>query len=157
MIVKDIRYEDFVNYKKPSMFIVFPYCSFKCEKECGMKICQNSSLIMSKNIYLDTKSVVNKYMSNHITQAIVCGGLEPFDSWGDLQDLIVFLRQRTNDDIVIYTGYNREEIAKEIDWLKHYKNIIVKFGRYIPNQSNHFDSVLGVNLASDNQYAERIS
>lgn len=157
MIVKDIRYEDFVNYKKPSMFIVFPYCSFKCEKECGMKICQNSSLVMSKNIYLDTKSVVNRYMSNHITQAIVCGGLEPFDSWGDLREFIIALRQRTNDDIVIYTGYNKEEIINKIDWLRRFINVIIKFGRYIPNHKSHFDAVLGVNLASDNQYAERIS
>lgn len=157
MIVKDIKYEDFINYKKPSMFIIFPYCSFKCEKECGMEICQNSSLVMSKNIRLNIDTVVSKYINNSITQAIVCGGLEPFDSWVDLQDLIISLRQRTNDDMVIYTGYNKEEITNEIDWLKQYANIIVKFGRYIPNQSSHFDSVLGVNLASSNQYAERIS
>ena len=28
---------DFLNYKKPSMYIAFPFCSFKCEKECGIK------------------------------------------------------------------------------------------------------------------------
>ena len=38
----------------------------------------------------------------------------------------------------------------------NYDNIIIKFGRYIPNQQSHFDIVLGVNLASDNQYAERL-
>ena len=37
-----------------------------------------------------------------------------------------------------------------------FTNIIIKFGRYIPNQKPHYDEVLGVNLASDNQYAERI-
>ena len=41
--------------------------------------------------------------------------------------------------------------------LYDYKNIIIKYGRYIPNQTPHRDEVLGVNLASDNQYAERIS
>lgn len=41
--------------------------------------------------------------------------------------------------------------------LKKYKNIIVKFGRYIPNQKKHFDPVLGVELASDNQHAEKLS
>lgn len=157
MIIKDVKYEDFINYKKPSMFLIFPYCSFKCERECGIKICQNSSLIISKNIYLDTKSIVDKYMNNSITQAIVCGGLEPFDSWDDLQEFIIALRQRTNDDIIIYTGYNKEEIINKIDWLRQYTNVIIKFGRYIPNHKSHFDAVLGVNLASDNQYAERIS
>jgi len=33
-------------------------------------------------------------------------------------------------------------------------NIIVKFGRYRPNQEKHYDKILGVFLASDNQYAK---
>lgn len=41
--------------------------------------------------------------------------------------------------------------------LSEYKNIVVKFGRYIPGQEKHYDEVLGVYLASDNQYAEKIS
>ena len=41
--------------------------------------------------------------------------------------------------------------------LKNYDNIIIKYGRYIPNQPSRYDSILGVTLASDNQYAERIS
>jgi hypothetical protein len=38
--------------------------------------------------------------------------------------------------------------------IKNCGNIIVKFGRYRPNQEPHFDKVLGVELASDNQYAK---
>lgn len=37
MIVKEIIIEDFLQYKKPCMFILMPYCSFKCEKECGIE------------------------------------------------------------------------------------------------------------------------
>ena len=62
-----------------------------------------------------------------------------------------------NDDIIIYTGYDKNEIEDQIMILKKYKNIIVKFGRYVPGQQAHFDKVLGVELASDNQYAEKIS
>lgn len=155
--VKDIIYEDFCNYKLPSMFVIFPSCTFKCEKECGKSMCQNSSLVHlpSKNIGIAT--IVNKYINNPITKAVVCGGLEPFDSWEDLQALIVYLRAHTLDDIVIYTGYNKDELSDKIPFLKTARNIVVKFGRYIPNQIGHYDSVLGVNLASDNQYAERIS
>ena len=155
--VKDIIYEDFCNYKLPAMFIVFPSCTFKCEKECGKRMCQNSNLanLPSKNIGI--KTIVNQYINNPITKAIVCGGLEPFDSWEDLQTLISYLRVRTTDDIVIYTGYNKEELLDKISFLKSEKNIVVKFGRYIPNQTPHYDSILGVNLASNNQYAERIS
>ena len=36
-------------------------------------------------------------------------------------------------------------------------NIIIKFGRFVPMQQPHFDPILGVNLASDNQYAKQIS
>jgi hypothetical protein len=37
-----------------------------------------------------------------------------------------------------------------------FDNIVIKFGRYRPGQQKHFDEVLGVELASDNQYAKRI-
>lgn len=157
MIVKTVTPEWFQDYKTPSMFIAFPSCTFKCEKECGKEMCQNSSLVHlpSKNIGMST--IVNQYINNPITKAIVCGGLEPFDSWFDLQTLISYLRVHTTDDIVIYTGYNKDELLDKIPFLKSAKNIVVKFGRYRPNQSPHYDSILGVNLASDNQYAERIS
>ena len=58
---------------------------------------------------------------------------------------------------VIYTGYNREEIDGELRMLMSLPNIIVKFGRYVPDQEPHMDEVLGVKLASDNQYAVQIS
>ena len=44
-----------------------------------------------------------------------------------------------------------------VDFLKSYKNIIIKFGRFIPNDKPHRDTILGVNLASSNQYAKKIS
>ena len=69
-------------------------------------------------------------------------------------------REFSNDDFVIYTGYNKEEERPQvlIKFIKEnqYKNIIIKYGRYIPDQTPHYDEVLGVNLASDNQYAERL-
>ena len=37
--------------------------------------------------------------------------------------------------------------------LSKFANVIIKFGRFIPNQKPHFDEVLGVELASPNQYA----
>lgn len=157
MIVKGIQEEDFVNYKKPAMFISFPSCTWKCEKECGKKVCQNGTLATSPNINIDVKTIVNKYINNPITHSIVCGGLEPFDTFDDLLQLISCIRVSTDDDIVIYTGYYKEEIADKIPLLSKYKNIVIKFGRYFPGQKEHFDEVLGVFLISDNQYAEKIS
>ena len=49
-----------------------------------------------------------------------------------------------------------EEIKNQLQYLRAYRNIIVKFGRFVPNQQSHYDETLGVYLASDNQYAKRI-
>lgn len=157
MIIKQLLDEDFVNYKKPSMFIGFPSCSWKCDKECGMQVCQNGALATSPKKNICFKTIVNRYINNPITSSVVCGGLEPFDTWDDLYGLVTYLRVSTQDDIVIYTGYYKEEIEVYIDELKVFSNIIIKFGRYIPGCERHYDEVLGIYLASDNQYAERIS
>ena len=154
MKIKGLVTEDFVNYKKPAMTIMFPYCiGFKC----GAEYCQNSPLANEENIELDISDIVNRYINNPITESIVMQGLEPFDSWDDLLELIKQLRMNCDDDIVIFTGFFKKEIEDKIAILSKYKNIIIKYGRYIPNQEKHFDKVLGVYLASDNQYAEKIS
>ena len=154
MIVKQLVDEDFVNYKKPSMFIGFPSCTWKCEKECGERCCQNSALAQSPNIDISINSLIERYMKNPITKAVVCGGLEPFDSWDELQCFILNFRYWCYDEIVIYTGYKEHEIQDKLEWLSLYEPIIVKFGRYMPNQKPHYDEVLGVKLASNNQYAK---
>lgn len=158
MIVKGVIDEDFVNYRKCSMTIMFPYCSFKCEKECGKKVCQNSALAKAAEIDISIKRLIDRYINNIYSESIVCQGLEPFDSWTDLMSLIIHFRSSgIEDDIVIYTGYKEDEISDKVEWLKHYKNIIVKFGRYVPGEEKHYDEILGVELASNNQYAKRIS
>lgn len=157
MIVKGLVDEDFVNYKIPSMFIGFPKCTFKCDKECGEQVCQNSILATSPDIEVNIEKIIERYISNNITSAIVLGGLEPFDSWGELLDLIHEFRNYTSDPIVIYTGYTEEEIEDKISVLRFFRNIIVKFGRFVPNKEKHFDEILGVWLASDNQYGKVIS
>ena len=158
MKIKGIIFEDTINYKKISLTIMMPYCSFKCDKECGSNICQNGALANSPNIEIDPKQIIKKYyLDNYLVDAIVFQGLEPFDSWDDLLNFIEEFRKVSSDDIVIYTGYNENEIADKIELLFQYDNIIIKFGRYVPNQESHFDEVLGVKLASSNQYAKKIS
>ena len=153
MKIKGLISEDFVNYKKTAMTIMFPYCTFKC----GTEYCQNSPLSKAEDIEMDISDIVIRYLNNPITESVVMQGLEPFDSWDDLIEFVKQLRESTDDDIVIYTGYNKEEIADKITLLSKYKNIVIKYGRYIPRQEKHYDEVLGVYLASSNQYAERIS
>lgn len=188
MLIKGIVDEDFINYKLPSMYIATATCSFKCDKECGRPVCQNSELAKQPTIDIPVEKIIDRYLSNPITHAIVLGGLEPFDQVDEVINLVDELKYRGDagfdavncdaisndspclDPIVIYTGYTKEEIMNMNNYLlyklcengQHYwfhgvPNIIVKFGRYIPGQQPHYDPVLGVYLASDNQYAERIS
>jgi hypothetical protein len=160
MITRGIIFEDFVNYKLPCMTIESPYCNcFKCDQECGEPVCQNSELANSPLLEYSIDSIINAYKNNPITKAICFQGLEPFDTFEDLYDFIFVFRDcyLIQDDIVIYTGYKKYEIENQLEQLKHFSNIIVKFGRYIPQQPPVYDEILGVELASPNQYAERIS
>ena len=140
MKIRGLITEDFVNYKKISMTIMFPHCTFNC----GAEHCQNTPLAKSKIYDIDIDETIDKYLKNPITEAVVMQGLEPFDSWSELLLFIDKFRAKSNDDIVIYTGYYREEIVDKINWLKNYDNIIVKFGRFIPGHKKHYDEVLGV-------------
>ena len=153
MKIKGLISEDFVNYKKPAMTIMFPRCTFKC----GEGYCQNSPLVKAENIELDVSDIVARYLNNPITESVVMQGLEPFDSWNDLIEFVKQLRESTDDDIVIYTGYYKEEIIDKVEILRKYKNIIIKYGRFLYNDKPIFDDILGITLASSNQYAERIS
>lgn len=141
------------------MFIIMPHCSFKCDKENGCLMCQNSSLVHEPTHNITVRTLIERYISNPITKAIVFGGLEPFDSPEELDWFIKILRwnYQQNDDVVIYTGYTEEELANNRYYksILGYGNIIIKYGRFRPNQNPHYDEVLGVNLVSDNQYARR--
>ena len=140
------------------MVLEFPICkNFKCDRECGRQVCQTSALETAPDIEVNLADIVQRYINNSITEAVCIQGMEPFDSIVDLLTFIFIFRSISDDDIVIYTGYTKCEIADDVEELKNYPNIIIKYGRYVPDQEPHYDEVLGVYLASDNQYAEKIS
>jgi len=154
MLIRGIIEEDFVQYRKPSMVIMMPYCDWKCGKD----LCQNSPMALTETQLVNPTKLALRYMSNFLTDAIVFSGLEPMDSYEEMLVMIQTFRNMTTDDIVIYTGYNKGEIIDKMTELKlSFPNIYIKFGRFIPYQQPHYDEVLGVYLASDNQYAEKIS
>ena len=160
MNLKGLVMEDFVNYKVPSMFLITSQCDFKCCTEQGLDIsvCQNEPMIRqpTKNIPLYT--IYKAYKDNDITKAIVVGGMEPMLQFDELYNMIYFFRESgIGDPFVIYTGYYPDEIENKLARLKTFQNIIVKFGRYIPDRPSVYDDVLGVTLVSNNQYAEKIS
>ena len=157
MKIIDLIDEDFINYKKPSLFLALPFCTFKCEKECGIQCCQNRSLAKQPIIEISTEKLVQRYLENPISESIVMGGMEPLDSFEDVIEFVSALRRYSEDPVIIYTGYYESEIKDKIEQLQKFSNIIVKFGRFKPNEPHHIDPILGVELASTNQYAEKIS
>lgn len=157
--VKEVKDEDIVNYKRTSMFVAFPHCTFKCEKESGVRCCQNSALATQSIVVIEESAIVERYMSNDLTSALVIGGLEPFDDMEALTSLCREFRKRTNDEIVIYTGYEESEIVTDVALVFAAcgkTGLTIKFGRFVPNLNRRFDEVVGVVLASENQYAKRI-
>ena len=161
MRVKEILDEDFINYKKPAMFIGTVSCGGKCCIEAGipLAVCQNDGWRSRAPIEISTDAVCQRYLANPITSAIVFGGLEPFEQFDEVYEFIQLLRTRykCDADVVIYTGYYANEIPDQLQMLRRFPNVIVKYGRYIPDAEPRYDIVLGVELASNNQYAERIS
>lgn len=158
--LKGVVMEDFVNYAKPSLFLITCKCDWKCCHEANIPItvCQNEPVVRQTTKEFLISSIYKAYIDNEITKAVVIGGLEPILQFEEVLSLLDYFRkQNCNDDFVIYTGYYKEEIKKEIEQLKKYPNVILKYGRYKPNSVSRFDDVLQITLASDNQYAERIS
>ena len=149
----DFVEEDIVNYKKTSMFLATCTCSFKC----GIENCQNRELANLKNIGVKDEDIIERYLANDMTEAIVIGGLEPFDQFEELINFCKTLnRYHVEDDLVIYTGYEREEIDSQVEQLVALnadRDLIIKFGRYDPTKATEkFNHTLGVKLASYNQY-----
>jgi len=138
MRITTIIDEDTISYQFPSMYI-------------GMG--EQDSFAISDD------EIVTRYRCSDTTVAIVIGGDEPLDQFEEVFNFISKLRfdYHCNSRVIIYTNYDRDEVTKQINALKMLDPIIVKFGRYIPGQEPHLDPVLGVKLASDNQYATWIS
>ena len=165
MRLKGVIIEDFVNYKEPSLFLSTCECDWKCCTEGGFdkSVCQNYSLNKAETKEYNDEDLVKAFIFNPITKAVVIGGLEPFLQFDELLSFLATFKHYADvgkfsgPDVVIYTGYDKEEVEDKVKELKKvYPWLIIKYGRYIPNQNPHYDEVLGIFLASDNQYAERV-
>ena len=159
MKLKGIIDYDCTNYKEPVLTLEFPSCDFKCDKLNDCQVCQNSSLIKEPTIEISLKTIWELYKQNPLTKGFCLQGLEPLDSIDDVLNFIKYIRGNNfcDDPIIIYTGYNKEEVTKFIYQITDFDNIIIKWGRFIKGQNLHYDRILGINLASDNQYAEKIT
>lgn len=159
MRIKGIVEDDFTNYKVPSMFITSCFCDFKCCTESGLDIgvCQNAPLVQADTREVPDETIYRHYTSNPISKSVVIGGMEPFLQFEEVKSLIELFREHDDhSDFVIYTGYYPDEISEQLELLKPLGNIVVKFGRFVPNRPHRYDVVLGIELSSDNQFAERL-
>ena len=159
MKIKIYVEESLEYYKNPVLLIASPSCTFKCCKEAGIdvKVCQNAPWALKPTYEIDNNMLIQLYENSRIMKGVVFAGLEPLDSFEETLGFIKEFREKTQDDVILYTGYKEEEVQNKISQLSQFPNIIVKFGRYIPNAPSRYDPVLGVTLASDNQYAKKIS
>ena len=141
------------------MLVATVACDWKCLKENNLplSICQNNHTCSMETKLIDVEELVQEYNSNFLNDCVIFAGLEPMLQIDEILGFITDFRKSNHDDVVIYTGYYSNEITSQLEKLKCFENIIVKFGRYIPDSENIYDSVLGINLISNNQYAEKIS
>ena len=161
VVLIDVKTDNITDYKKTSLLLVFPYCSNKC-KNCQNILLQNCTTTLS----VKPSDVLDLYQNLKTHNAIVMAGLEPFDSFDDVLSILSELNHlNKNTDIVIYTGYTKEEYKKqfESDLIKEYKsavernpgidfNLLVKVGRYDEEYKHSwYSEALGVNLATTNQ------
>jgi len=160
MKLKQIIDESFGDYKECAMLLIAPHCTFKCAG------CQNHHLKLLETQNFPDEEIWDRFLFNPFSKAIVIGGLEPFEN---IIDICKFIVAGSKLDmpvpIVIYTGYEKDELEKPSfmyfnsfvkfkEVAKEYAGpVIVKFGRYIKDKPSKFEPLLGVELASDNQYA----
>lgn len=146
--------EVFQDYKKSAILFSTCYCNWKCCHEAGIpeSVCQNQKVAQQREVYLPFESVLKK-VNQSFTDAVIFGGLEPMLQADEVVQCIQYLRQHgVKKDIVVYTGYYVEEIDEETLAYLAMNDVILKCGRYIPDRKPKFDAVLGITLASDNQY-----
>lgn len=155
----DVKTDNISEYYKTNLLLAFPNCIGKC------KNCQNTSLYDADVENYVIEDIINLYNNLNTHEAVVCAGLEPFDSGLNLLQLFKrFLMNKKPVDFVIYTGYNENEVSNIIRRFKDALNtygksedsLIIKFGRYLPqykNKSEEIDDILKVKLATTNQYA----
>ena len=75
------------------------------------------------------------------------------------EEILFFInefRKTNKEEVIIYTGYYPHEIQWQIEKLKTFSNIIIKFGRYIKNSKPIQDNLLKIELVSENQFSKRI-
>jgi len=153
MKIKNIKDEVFSDYNKISMLIAMPYCTTNCWEryELSPSICQNNHLDKMETLDIENKYIIERYLKNPISKAIVFGGRDSWDSLDEIIDFIKEFREVSQDDCVLYTGREFEVVEKDLYKFKGIENVYIKYGHYAPHLESIIDELTSVKLASSNQ------
>lgn len=148
--VRSLVDEDTGHYKETSFFIETSLAPLSLDE--GFNFSMKVARLLSWNL-------ISHYMDNPLMTAIVFKGDEPFQQYEGIFHFIKLLREDRfcMDTVVIYSDLSRADIHEEVERLKIFPNIIVKFEPHIREYPPYFDNLLGATLSSDNQYALKIS
>ena len=93
--LKGVVMEDFVNYAKPSLFLITCKCDWKCCHEANIPItvCQNEPVVRQATKEFLISSIYKAYIDNEITKAVVIGGLEPILQFEEVLSLLDYFRK----------------------------------------------------------------
>ena len=162
MRVRKMLTERFQDYKEPSLYLATCFCDWKCCPD-NPYVCQNHPVAKLPVTEIPDDEILDAYLTDPITKAIVIAGLEPLLQIHEVCRLIRRAVERgVQTTFVIYTGYTKCEVQRlgffdELKGIGSGVQIVMKYGRYVPGQQPHFDEALSVDLASDNQYGESLT
>ena len=146
-------------YKEVSLLIpIGVSCTWKCEG-CINKKHDSEYARLTPPL----KDIMTLYKENVMAKAVVLAGLEPLDNLCDLKAFIRSFREQFDDPIVIYTGYDLDDIWASCELTEVFKevllkdrNMVIKFGRYMKDRPRKWNDALELYLESDNQWVLRI-
>ena len=87
------------------------------------------------NVSLKTvKDLINKIASEHVVDGFTLTGGDPFYQPEALKELLPVL-QGISDDILIYTGYDYEDVSSKYPELVSYASVLID-GKYLEDRNN---------------------
>ena len=108
-----------------------------CDQRC--EDCHNPSTWDHKaGKLVEVKQIVEEIMDRGLNRKITISGGEPLLQYNAVFELV---KRLEGFDIALYTGYDFEDVPKEILKYLHY----IKFGKYIKEKRTTLESYIGSN------------
>ncbi len=109
----------------------FQGCSIRC-KGCMSKYTWNFDEKYKTNV----EDVLKEIFSFNVKKITISGG-EPFDQSEALEYILKKLKENNFDDILVYTGYEYDELAKKYKNILDYIDVLIA-GRFIEGLESNY-------------------